>query len=146
MSIWFNMPTKKQANESLSNTLAETLGIRIAHVGDDFIVATMPVEQKVSQISGSLHGGASVVLAETLASLAANYCIDAQKFVCHSLDINAIHISSICNGRVTAMARPINLGDTHQVWRIEINDEDDVSICEARLTLVVSAIKVDGKS
>ncbi|MBL4681107.1 MAG: hotdog fold thioesterase [Pseudomonadales bacterium] len=146
MSIWFKLPTKKQANESISDTLATTLGIRIAHIGDDFIVATMPVGTKVSQISGSLHGGASVVLAETLASLAANYCIDTEKSICHSLDINAIHISPIYSGSVTAMARPINLGDTHQVWRIEINDENDVSICEARLTLLVSAAKATGKT
>ncbi|MFT7688512.1 MAG: 1,4-dihydroxy-2-naphthoyl-CoA hydrolase [Candidatus Azotimanducaceae bacterium] len=137
MPIWTNMLTIGQANKSLSNTLAETLGIRIAHIGDDFIVGTMNIDKKLSQPSGSLHGGASAVLAETLSDLAANCCINTELYQCRSLDINLNHISPIYSGSVTAMARPINIGETHHVWRIEIKDENDMPICEARATLAV---------
>ena len=141
MSIWFKNPTPAEANSKHEETLVANLGIKVTHVGEDFIVATMPVDERTIQIHGMLHGGASVALAETLGSYAANCCIDDTKFMCVGLDINANHIRSARRGKVTCMARPIHLGRTTQVWRMEINDENDKLICESRLTIAVVALE-----
>ena len=137
MAIWFKTPTLEEGNDLHKNTLVEQLGIRIAHIGDDFLVGTMPIDKRTIQTNGILHGGASVALAETLGSYAANCCVDQEKFYCVGIDVNANHIRQATKGRVTAMARPIHIGLRTQVWRIEINDSNDRPICESRLTIAV---------
>ena len=137
MSIWFRNPTIDEANVLHQDTMVEALGIRISHIGEDFIVGTMPVDARTTQIHGILHGGASVALAETLGSYAANCCVDQEKFICVGLDINANHLKQASRGHVTGMARPIHIGRKTQVWRIEINDNNDRAICESRLTIAV---------
>ena len=92
MSIWFKTPTAEEGNAMQKDTLVDRLGIRVAHVGDDFIVGTMPVDKRTLQVNGILHGGASVALAETLGSYAANCCVDQDKFYCVGIDVNANHI------------------------------------------------------
>ena len=137
MAIWFTPPTVGDANRIHEQTLVSNLGIRVTYVGDDFIVGTMPVDERTVQIHGILHGGASVALAETLGSYAATCCIDQEKFTCVGLDINANHMRPVAEGKVTAMARAIHMGKKTQVWRIEINDENDRLVCESRLTVAV---------
>lgn len=135
MSIWFKTPTRASLNNALENTLASHLGINVSHVGDDFLVANMPLIQQTSEGSGLLHGGSSLSLSETLGTLGANACIDLSRQRCLCMEINANHIAAVNSGQVTAMARPVHIGAHSQVWRVEIrNDEDDL-VCESRLTL-----------
>ncbi len=137
MTIWFKTPTPKEGNALHKDTLVSNLDIRIAHIGEDFIIGSMPVDKRTAQLGGFLHGGASVSLAQTLASYAANCCVDPDKYVCVELDVNANHLRRIRKGRVTAMARPIHLGKKTQVWRIEVKDDNDNLVSEARLTFAV---------
>ena len=114
------------------------LGIVFTEMGDDYLKATMPVDHRTLQPFGLLHGGASVVLAETLGCTAASCCVDLEKQICVGIEINANHIRQAHKGRVvTGMARPIHIGFKIQVWRIEINDDNDRLICESRLTIAV---------
>lgn len=139
MSIWFRKPTLEEANQFFDTTILGVLGIHFTDIGDDYIKGTMPVDTRTHQPFGILHGGASVVLAESLGSFAANYCVDAQKFYCVGLDINANHLRSVRSGLVTGTARPIHLGKSTQVWEIKINDDADKSVCVSRLTMAVLA-------
>ena len=141
MPIWLNTPSVESANQLAENTLASHLGIRVTHIGDDFIVGTLPINQRTLQNHGALdsalHGGATTALAETLVGYGANCCVDQSQYQCIGLAINANHIQPARSGKVTAMARPIHLGKSTHVWRVEINDENDQVICESRLTLAV---------
>lgn len=115
--------------------MASHLGIKVTHVGDDFLVANMPLNEKTSEGTGLLHGGASLTLSETLGTLGANACIDLSRERCLCMDINANHVSTVNAGQVTAMARPIHQGAHSQVWRVEIRNDEDELVCESRLTL-----------
>lgn len=136
MSIWKRNTDLERLNQGSANTLIEHLGIRYTEVGADFLRATMPVEPRTHQPMGLLHGGASLVLAETLGSLAGNLCV-SEHYCCVGLDINANHVRAKRDGVVTATARPLHLGATTQVWQIEIVDERRRLICTSRLTLSV---------
>jgi len=123
--------------ERSRNTLAAHLGIRVTEIGPDYLRATMPVNPHTHQPTGILHGGASVALAETVGSLAANLCVDMQTSVCVGQEINANHVRSVASGLVTATARPYHIGGRSQVWGIEIRDENDKLVCVSRLTMAV---------
>ena len=97
----------------------------------------MPVDRRTVQTMGILHGGASVVLAETIGSLAANLCVDATAQACVGQEINANHLRPVASGRVTGTARPIHLGTRSQVWQIEIRDERERLVCISRLTMAI---------
>ncbi|MEP6492255.1 MAG: hotdog fold thioesterase [bacterium] len=120
-----------------SRGLADTLGIEIIELTAARVVATMPVDQRTVQPFGILHGGASVALAETVASLGATANIDREGFVAVGLEINANHLRAKSSGVVTATATPIHIGRTTQVWDIRIVDEDDRLVCTSRCTLAV---------
>lgn len=137
MSIWFRKPTLEEANQHFDITILGVLGIRFTEVGDDYITGTMPVDTRTHQPFGILHGGASVVLAESLGSLAANFCVDSAKFYCVGLDINANHMRSVRSGTVTGTARPVHLGKSTQVWEIRIVDDANKPVCISRLTMAV---------
>ena len=117
--------------------MADTIGIRVTEIGPDFLRATMPVSPRTHQPMGVLHGGASVALAETVGSVAANLCVDREKYVCLGQDINANHLRPISSGIVTATARPFHIGRRSHVWHIEIRDEEDRLVCVSRLTMAV---------
>ena len=117
--------------------MAETIGIHVTEIGPDFLRATMPVTPRTHQPMGVLHGGASVALAETVGSVAANLCVDGEKYVCLGQDINANHLRPISSGIVTATARPFHIGKRSHVWHIEIRDEEDRLVCVSRLTMAV---------
>jgi 1,4-dihydroxy-2-naphthoyl-CoA hydrolase len=135
--IWRVQATPEQLMERSRNTLAAHLDIRVTEIGPDYLRATMPVNSHTHQPMGILHGGASVALAETVGSLAANLCVDTQKFVCVGQEINANHVRSVASGLVTATARPYHVGGRSQVWGIEIRDENDKLICVSRITMAV---------
>jgi 1,4-dihydroxy-2-naphthoyl-CoA hydrolase len=117
--------------------LPSTLGIEIIELNDDRVVATMPVDHRTHQPFGILHGGASVALAETVASLGATGRIDRNAFVAVGQEINANHLRPKSEGIVTATATPVHVGRSSQVWSISIVDEAGRLICISRCTLAV---------
>jgi len=128
-------------NKGAHNTIMEVLDIKITNLTEDYIEATMPVDKRTHQVYGVMHGGASVVLAETLGSMGAMLTVDTDKFQCFGLDINANHIKAVRTGRVTGRATPIHTGRSTQVWSIEIKNEAEELICISRLTVAVVPAK-----
>jgi 1,4-dihydroxy-2-naphthoyl-CoA hydrolase len=137
MSIWYQQATVQDLNRLSENTLVSHIAIEFTEIGDDYICAIMPVNQTTHQPDGLLHGGASVVLAETLGSVASNLCVDRTKKICVGLDINANHIRSAHTGYVTGRTKPIHLGATTHIWEIRITNEKDSLVCIARLTMAI---------
>lgn len=117
--------------------MVETLGIEYTEIGDDYLVARMPVDHRTLQPAGIMHGGASCALAETIGSIAANACVDISKYYCVGVDINTNHIRSIREGFVIGTARPYHIGRTLHVWGIEIVNEQKQLISVNRLTIAV---------
>lgn len=134
--IWKKNRDLARLNALSENTLIAHLGIVYTHVGDDFLQATMPVDSRTKQPYGLLHGGASVVLAETLGSVAANLAVAEDK-VCVGLEINASHLRSVKSGLVTGVVKAVRIGLTAQVWQIDISNERQQLICTSRLTVAV---------
>jgi 1,4-dihydroxy-2-naphthoyl-CoA hydrolase len=117
--------------------LVENLGIEIESIEVDSIRGTMPVDSRTTQYFGVLHGGASVALAETLASIGALVHIDQEKEIVVGLEINANHLRSVKSGKITGLAKPVHLGRKTQVWSIELNNEEGKLVCLSRCTLAV---------
>ena len=117
--------------------LADALGIELVELTATRVVATMPVDNRTKQPFGILHGGASLALAETVASLGATANVDRAEFVAVGLEINANHIRAKSEGMVTATATPIHIGKTTQVWDVRIIDEDERPVCVSRCTLAI---------
>jgi len=136
MRIFKESATLESLNKWSRNTLAEHLGIEFVEIGDDFLVAQMPVNAKTHQPLGLLHGGASVALAETLGSVAATLCVDENKF-CVGLEINANHLKGVRNGFVKGTTRPIHIGKQTHVWEIRISNDLNELICISRITMAV---------
>jgi len=124
-----------------ANSMSGHLGIEIVEVGDDFLSARMPVDKRTQQPFGRLHGGASVALAETLASIAANLTVDRREHLAVGMEINANHLRPAKGGFVYAEARPEALGKSTQVWTIRIRDENGALVCISRMTAAV--IRID---
>jgi 1,4-dihydroxy-2-naphthoyl-CoA hydrolase len=139
MSIWFKPLTLAdvQRLHGRGGDLVAHLDIRVTEVGPDYLRGTMPVDERTRQPFGLLHGGASVSLAETLGSVASNFCIDTSRFYAVGQEINANHLRSARTGRVTGTARPIHLGGRSHVWDIRIEDEAGRLTCVSRLTMSV---------
>ena len=135
--IWKQQPTIEQLNLRGRNTMVEHLDIRFTEIGPDYLSASMPVDHRTNQPIGLLHGGASVVLAETLGSVAGVLCVDIKKQYCVGIEVNANHLRSVRNGRVIGTASPIHLGRKTQVWQINIEDEHGRKVTASRLTLAV---------
>ena len=125
-------------NHFAPNTIAETLDIRFVDAGEDFLVATMPVDHRTVQPMGLLHGGASVVLAETLGSIASTLCISPdENAAAVGIEVNANHLRSVTQGKVKGIVRPIRVGRKIHVWEIDIFDEKERKCCVSRLTTMV---------
>jgi 1,4-dihydroxy-2-naphthoyl-CoA hydrolase len=137
MAIWFRDYVLEEVQQQGVGTMVEHLEINITEIGDNFLKGTMPVDHRTVQPMGILHGGASVALAETLGSIAANLVIDSKKKYCVGLDINANHIRAAKRGLVTGVAKPLHLGSSTQVWSIEITNEETKLVCISRLTMAV---------
>lgn len=137
MAIWKQSIDLDRINAFDQDTLVEHLGIRVTEIGDEHVRGTMPVDARTKQPFGLLHGGASVALAESLGSLAANLVLESDKEMAVGLDINANHVRAVTSGHVTGTARPLHLGRTTHVWEIRIVDEGDRLVCISRLTMAV---------
>jgi uncharacterized protein (TIGR00369 family) len=123
-------------NASSKNTMMETLEIEYVDVGQDFLVGRMPVNPRVHQPDGVLHGGAMVALAESVGSAASYIFLDAQQFIVRGIEISANHVKSIVSGYVFAKATFIHKGRTTQLWDIKITDEADQLISVCKLTTI----------
>ena len=140
--IWYNPnigPDELTRREAQS--LASHLGIVITELGPDHVSASMPVDARTVQPHGRLHGGASVALAETVGSLAANLTLDQTKQMAVGLEINANHVRPVKEGFVYATARPEALGRTTQIWSIRIVDAEQRLVCLSRLTMAVISVE-----
>jgi 1,4-dihydroxy-2-naphthoyl-CoA hydrolase len=137
MTIWFMDVPLSYIEDRGRGTLIEHLGIEVLEVGADFLKARMPVDARTRQPAGVLHGGASVALAETVASWAATFTVDPDKHHCVGIEINANHIRPVAEGYVHATARPVHLGRTLQVWEVRIDNGRDKLACIARVTMAV---------
>ncbi len=140
MAIWFGAPDLDFTRTRAKNTMIEHLGIELLEVGDDYLKARMPVDQRTRQPFGLLHGGASVALAETLGSLGATYCVDREKFTCVGLEINANHVRAVKDGFVYGVASPAHIGRSTHIWEIRITDEADKLVCISRITMAILPI------
>ena len=139
LPIWFATPDLQRVSTVQKGTIDEYLDIRVIEIGPDFIRGTMPAEPRTFQPTGRIHGGANVVLAESLGSIAANMVVDPSRFVCFGMEVNANHLRGVCHGLVTGTATPLHLGKTTQVWEIKIRDEEGRLTCVSRLTMAVVA-------
>jgi 1,4-dihydroxy-2-naphthoyl-CoA hydrolase len=120
------------------NTISEHIGMEFTEIGDDFIVARMPVDHRTHQPFGLLHGGASVVLAETLGSLASMLCLKNPKVErAVGIEINANHLRGVKSGWVYGKAKPIHVGAKTHVWDIQITNEEGKLVCTSRLTTMI---------
>ena len=137
MAIWFSTTTVDSLNARSLNTLVDHIGIEYTEIGDDYIKARMPVDHRTVQPARILHGGASVVLAETLGSVAACLCINPDQQMSVGLEINANHVRSVREGYVTGTVRPLHIGQSTQIWEIHILDDQDRLVCIARITMAV---------
>ena len=122
MSIWTRPIELDALNALTQNTIAAHIGIRFTDIGPDFLRATMPVDARTHQPFGLLHGGASVVLAETLGSIAGHCAIRDGGDAVVGIEVNANHLRGVSDGEVTGTARPVHVGRTTQVWEIRIED------------------------
>lgn len=141
-SIWYSQFSIQELQHLRDGTMVEHLGIELTEIGPDYLKGKMPVDERTKQSLGMLHGGASVALAETLGSIAANLVIDPNRFYCVGLEINANHLRPVSNGYVEGVARPIHIGKKTQVWSIEIFNPLGKKICVSRLTMAVQQIGV----
>jgi len=138
MSLFRRRATVDQLNALSGNTAMQALGIVFTEIGEDFVCGTMPVDHRTRQPHGLLHGGASVLLAETLGSTAGGLCVQPDQGVV-GIEINANHLAGVREGQVTGTARPLHVGRSTQVWEIRIEDERGRLTCISRLTLAVVA-------
>ncbi len=137
-SIWHNRPKFEMINgEMNSGTVVEHLGIKITEVGDDYLTGTMPADARTFQPYGVVHGGANVVLAETLGSIAGAHVIDFKTTKCLGQEVSASHLRPVSSGLVTGTARPIHLGRRSHIWEIRLEDDRGKLTCLSKLTLAI---------
>ena len=137
MKLWkreFSLETLNQMNPA---TIHEAIGIQFTGFGEDYLEAEMPVDARTHQPAGLLHGGASVVLAESLGSVASLLCLDSPDRQPVGLEVNANHLRSVRSGKVFGRVEAIQVGRTVHVWQIRIRDEKDRQICLSRLTVAI---------
>ncbi|MBW0148442.1 hotdog fold thioesterase [Marinobacter arenosus] len=140
MAIWTRTPNLDAFMESSRNTAVGHMGIEYLEVGDDYVKGRMPVDERTVQPFGILHGGASVLLAETLGSMAANCCLKDPETVAVGLDINANHLRPVRTGWVYGTARALHIGSATQVWEIRLENEQGKTTCISRLTMAVTKL------
>jgi 1,4-dihydroxy-2-naphthoyl-CoA hydrolase len=138
MRIWQKPVSVEILTHISKNTAVEQLGIEFTEVGDDYLVGRVPVDHRTHQPFGLLHGGVSVVLAETLGSCGAGFAIP-EGYNAVGLDINANHLKGVKTGWVTAMARPVHMGRTTHVWQIDMRNDAGEMTCVSRITMAILA-------
>lgn len=137
MSIWFRPFTVDDVHRFQRGTMGEHLGLEIEEIGGDFLRGRLPVDHRTVQPHRILHGGASVMLAESLGSIGGSFTVDSGQSMVVGQEINANHLRPVREGHVHGTARPVHLGRRSQVWAIEIVDDAGKLICISRLTLAV---------
>jgi uncharacterized protein (TIGR00369 family) len=140
MALWRETPNLEQLNANSKNTILELLDIRFEAFTEDSLTASMVVDHRTHQPYGLLHGGASVVLAESVGSSASYLCIDTEKYFCVGIEVNANHLRGLRSGRVTAVARAVHIGRTTHVWDIRLTSEEGKASCISRLTVAIVPI------
>lgn len=135
--IWPREYQVEDLNNRPKGHIGEVLGIEFLEIGDDFISARMPVNEKTHQPYGILHGGASVVLAETLGSVASNLIINSEKYIAVGLEVNANHLRPVKSGFVKGICKPIHIGGKTHVWDIRLYDDRGKMNCISRLTVAI---------
>lgn len=135
--IWFTEFTPQQLNDRPKNHLGGLLEIQFTAIGENSVTATMPVDERTHQPAGILHGGASVVLAETLGSIASFMCIDPELYQAVGLEINANHLRPVKSGKVTGICTVIHKGAKTHIWDIRIYDDRGKMNCISRLTVAI---------
>ncbi|HVV04716.1 MAG TPA: hotdog fold thioesterase, partial [Puia sp.] len=133
MSIWFDPSiTVPQLQALVPGTMGGAIGLELTEIGENFLKARIPVDERTIQPYGLLHGGASAALAETLGSVGSAFVIDQTQYYCVGLEINANHIRGVREGYVYGTATPLHLGKTTHVWDIRIVDEREKLVCVSR--------------
>jgi 1,4-dihydroxy-2-naphthoyl-CoA hydrolase len=135
--LWRNQPSVEELNSSFAPNIGSYLGIEFVEITDNSLVATLPVNEKTKQPFGLLHGGASVVLAETLGSIASNLVIDSDKFMGVGLEVNANHLRPVSSGIVKGVCTPVHIGKSTHVWDIKIYEKHGKINCISRLTVAI---------
>lgn len=140
-SIWHTAPNIEVINNRLNKgTICDQLGIVVTEVGDDFIKGTMPADARTFQPFGVVHGGANVVLAESLGSIAGAHVVDMSQAKCLGQEVSATHLRPVSSGLVTGIAKPIHLGRRSQVWEIRLENDQGKLTCISKLTLAILPI------
>lgn len=137
MSIWHIRPDLERLNQAKHPHMGTFLDIEFTEIGDDHLVARMPVNEKTRQPYGILHGGASVVLAETVGSVASYLVVDHEKHLTVGQEVNANHLRAVRDGYVTATCKPLHIGSGSHVWDIRLRDDAGRLTCVSRLTVAV---------
>lgn len=137
MSIWHNTPSLTEINDLNEGTMGEFMNITFTEIGDNFLKASMPVENRVKQPFGLLHGGASVALAETMGSVASWCAVNRDLFIGVGIEINANHVKAVTKGIVTGICQPIHVSGKNHVWDIRIYNEENELCCVSRFTCTV---------
>lgn len=140
-AIWFATPDIDNMNRQMENTACSNLGIKITEVGDDYVKGTMPADERTFQPVGLVHGGANVLFAETLGSMAANLALDNSKEYAVGQEINANHLRGVRAGELTGVAAIVHRGRTSQVWEIKIYNAEEKLSCISRLTMAVVPVR-----
>jgi len=135
--MWFKNFTVEDLNSRPKNHIGALLDIQFTEIGENFITGTMPVDERTHQPAGILHGGASVVLAETLGSIASYMIIDPEKYVAVGLEVNANHLRPVKSGLVKGVCTPIHIGAKTHIWDIKLYNDRGKMSCISRLTVAV---------
>jgi 1,4-dihydroxy-2-naphthoyl-CoA hydrolase len=135
--IWAKKPTLEAIQKVCAGTMCEHLNMIFTGIGDNYLIATMPVDHRTKQPAGLLHGGASVALAESLGSIASALCLDSPHKMPVGIEINANHLKSATSGRVRGKVTPIRIGQSLHVWNIEIHNEKNELVCVSRLSVMI---------
>ncbi|GAA4318818.1 hotdog fold thioesterase [Compostibacter hankyongensis] len=137
-TIWHSLDISLDAlNERNAGTMADFLGIEFTEIGNNYLRATMPVNERTLQPRGILHGGAAAALIETIGSVASSMVIDPGVFVCAGIAVNANHVRSVGKGFVHAVATALHIGSSTHVWEVRVKDDEDALISAGRLTVAV---------
>ncbi|MCL7988311.1 hotdog fold thioesterase [Sphingobacterium sp. lm-10] len=135
--MWFKEYSLEEINTLFAKNMTGFLGIEAVEIRDDAIIARMPITDKVKQPYGLLHGGASVVLAESVGSVATNLIVDPDKYVGVGLEVNANHLRPVLSGEVIATCTPLHIGGKTHIWDIKIRDSKGKLTCVSRLTVAI---------
>lgn len=135
--LWKTPTTPERINALAAGSMGAHLGLTVTEIGPDYLTGTLPVDHRTQQPFGRLHGGANVVLAEELGSVAANLTLDPAEAFAVGMEVNANHLRGVMGGVVTGTARPVHIGRSSQVWEIRIVDDRGQLACISRLTVAV---------